>query len=64
MGKFLKKFEESKEHVKRKCFFKKLIVQISIGRKLNSIDRKAVSIEPGKFKPKLLSHFRLVKQQL
>ena len=57
MRKFLKKFEESEEHVKRKCFFKKLIVRISI-------DRKAVSIEPGRFKPKLLSHFRSVKQQL
>ena len=40
-----------------------------IGRKLDSIDRKAISIDlasikPGRFKPKFLSHFRSVKQQV
>ena len=53
--------------------FEKLTVRISIGRKLDSIDQKnsfdqssinRALIEPGKLKPKLLSHFRLVEQLL
>ena len=48
--------------------FKRLNFRISIGqkgsidRKINSIDR--APIEPGRFKPKFLTHFRLVEKNI
>ena len=71
MRKVLKKFEKSEEHAKRKPFFKNHCLnfyrlKIKFDRSKNSFGWSSINwapIEPGRFKPKILSHFRSIEQQ-